>query len=406
MRYMKNKILFISDNFFPETNAPASRTYDHCLEWVENGYDVEVITCNPNFPKGKLFDGYKNKLIQKEVINGIKVTRVWSFIHPNKGFILRILDFISFAFMATIVSFFKRFDIVITTSPQFFTNFCGFFLSLLRGKFWCMEVRDIWPESIAAVGSLSSDSLIYKVLEWFEIKFYNRANLIVVVTNSFKEIILKKSKNKNISVVKNAVNSRVFNLESIKDTKSPFTTNKIVVGYIGTHGMAHNLEFILDAAKKIKDEDFHFVFIGHGANKEMLIKKAQEESISNCSFYDPIPKEQVAQHVAHLDIALVHLKSNSTFRTVIPSKIFEYAALHKPILNGVEGETAQIIKNSNIGLNYDPTNIDDFINNLQRLRDKNLKRENYLNFIESNNRAHAAKTLIELIHKEHNKFQA
>ncbi|HIP45064.1 MAG TPA: glycosyltransferase WbuB, partial [Sulfurospirillum arcachonense] len=92
------KILFITDNFPPETNAPATRTHEHCKEWVKKGVEVTIITCAPNFPQGKVYEGYKNKFYQTEVIEGIKVIRVWSYITANEGFAKRVLDYVSFSF--------------------------------------------------------------------------------------------------------------------------------------------------------------------------------------------------------------------------------------------------------------------------------------------------------------------
>ena len=102
------KILFVSDNFIPEVNAPANRTYEHCLRWVELGHKVTVITCVPNFPKGIVYSPYKNKFWQKEYINGIEIIRVWSFVSPNKGFILRLIDHLSFMITSLIASFFIK----------------------------------------------------------------------------------------------------------------------------------------------------------------------------------------------------------------------------------------------------------------------------------------------------------
>jgi hypothetical protein len=92
------KVLFFTDNFPPESNAPANRTYEHCIEWVKKGAEVTVITCNPNFPEGKLYKGHRNKLFQTEFMDGIKIVRVWSYITPNRGTIKRILDYMRFAF--------------------------------------------------------------------------------------------------------------------------------------------------------------------------------------------------------------------------------------------------------------------------------------------------------------------
>ena len=160
------RILFLTDNFPPETNAPATRTYEHCLKWTNMGYHVTVITCFPNFPKGRVFHGYKNKLYQKEDINGINVIRVWSYITANEGFFLRILDYLSFMIMAFFTSFFvRKVDVIVATSPQFFTACAGWMVSVAKRKPWVFEIRDIWPESIRAVGAISGDSKIFKFLE-------------------------------------------------------------------------------------------------------------------------------------------------------------------------------------------------------------------------------------------------
>ena len=137
------KILFITDNFPPEFNAPARRTFEHCKHWVETGEEVTVITCFPNYPRGKVFEGYKNRLYNVEFIEGIKVIRLWSFIAANEGFFKRIFEHISFAKMAILASFFiRRPDIIIATSPQFFTAIAGRFISFLKRCPWIMEVRD------------------------------------------------------------------------------------------------------------------------------------------------------------------------------------------------------------------------------------------------------------------------
>ena len=133
------KLLFITDNFPPESNAPAIRTYEHCKRWVQYGVDITVITCFPNFPNGIIFDGFKNKISERSEVNKIKLIRVWSYITKNEGFLRRILDYLSFSFTSFFAGLFKDFDIVISTSPQFFTCFSGFLLKLIRRKKWVFE---------------------------------------------------------------------------------------------------------------------------------------------------------------------------------------------------------------------------------------------------------------------------
>ena len=202
------KILFLTDNFPPESNAPATRTYEHCSKWVSLGYDVTVITCFPNFPTGKVYDGYKNKLYAKEETNGIKVIRVWSFITSNQGFVRRILDFSSFAFSSFIYGLFVKTDIIVATSPQFFTAISARYLSIFKNKPWVMEIRDLWPNSIAAVGSMSKNSLAFKALKVIETRLYVSVKKLVVVTDSFKNYLISDHNidPKKIGVFKNGIN--------------------------------------------------------------------------------------------------------------------------------------------------------------------------------------------------------
>ena len=154
------KILFLTDNFPPEVNAPASRTYEHCREWKKSGAEVTVITCVPNFPKGKVYDGYKNKLYQTEVMDGIKVVRVWTYMVPNKGFFKRTLDYISFSVSSFIAGLFQKADVIIATSPHFFTALSGRTLKFWKRTPWIMEVRDLWPEEIKTAGVMKDNYII------------------------------------------------------------------------------------------------------------------------------------------------------------------------------------------------------------------------------------------------------
>ena len=158
-------ILFLSDNFRPESNAPAARLYEHAVRWVRAGHDVSVITCAPNFPEGKVYAGYKNRWRDVEWIDGIRVVRVKSFITANEGFLLRTLDYMSFMVSSFIFGLFERRpDVVVATSPQFFCAVGGWTLSVLRRLPFIFELRDLWPASIEAVGAMHS-SWVLRALE-------------------------------------------------------------------------------------------------------------------------------------------------------------------------------------------------------------------------------------------------
>lgn len=360
------RILFLTDNFPPEVNAPATRTLEHAREWVSKGHEVTVITCAPNFPHGKVYEGYSNGLISREVVDGIKVVRVWTYIAANEGFLKRILDYISFAVMAVISGLFIRTDVIVATSPQFFTAVAGRWLAALKFKPWIMEVRDLWPESIVAVGAMS-EGRVYRFLERVELNLYRSARKIIVVTDAFKvKIVSRGIDASKIDVHKNGVILDLFTPRA-KDSElllqNPQLTGKKVFAYIGTHGMAHALAFILDCLPKAQAQlpEAHFLFIGEGAEKENLLAQANRLNLTNVTFMPFVPKTEVVRYLSLMDVALVNLKKSDTFKTVIPSKIFEAAALQKPILLGLEGETKEIIESFNAGVCFEPENEAQFL---------------------------------------------
>ena len=204
-------ILFLTDNFPPEVNAPASRTFEHCREWIKSGHRVTVITCAPNFPKGRVFEGYQNRPWQSEEMADIRVIRVWSYITANEGFVRRILDYQSFMLTATLASLFvRRPDIVIGTSPQFFTACAAYAVSRMKRIPFVFELRDLWPESIKAVGAMK-DSAAIRLLERVEMFLYHKASQIVSVTHSFKKTLIARGVNsEKITVITNGVDMSRF----------------------------------------------------------------------------------------------------------------------------------------------------------------------------------------------------
>ncbi|WP_027138125.1 glycosyltransferase family 4 protein [Gaetbulibacter saemankumensis] len=395
------KILFITDNFPPEVNAPATRTFEHCIEWVRQGFCVTVITGVPNFPQGEVFKGYKNKLYQKEIIDGIEVIRVWTYIAENKGFVKRILDYLSFMLSSFLAGLFVKADIIIATSPQFFTAISGRWLSFWKRRPWVMEVRDLWPESIKAVGAMETNIFI-RFFEILEKRMYKRASKIVVVTDAFKEELIVKHgiSPRKIAVVKNGANMDLFVPQSKNQSLlGQFgLKNKFVIGYIGTHGMAHALDFILRSAKHVKDDNIHFLFIGSGAKKQELLDLKEQLGLNNVTMLDLVPKEEVKEYISIMDVSLVNLKKSDTFKSVIPSKIFENVAMHKPILLGVEGESKRIIEDYGVGEVFEPENEKDFLNKMYKMFENPQKyNENFNNLLKDFDRKALADKMLQFL---------
>ena len=162
------KILFLTHYFPPEVNAPATRTHEHCKQWIESGHEVTVVTCVPNHPKGQIYPGYKNKIFQREIVDGIKVIRLWTYVTANEGFVKRTLNYISYMISVIFsIPFLPKSDVVISTSPQFFCGLSGYFVKLFKRIPWILEIRDLWPESIFAVGAIKNKTII-RILEYLE----------------------------------------------------------------------------------------------------------------------------------------------------------------------------------------------------------------------------------------------
>ena len=368
-------ILFLTDNFPPEVNAPASRTFEHCHEWVKAGHQVTVITCVPNFPRGRVYKGYRNRLWQTEVMDSIRVIRVWTYIAANRGFIKRILDYVSYMVSATIGSFFVRKpDLVVATSPPLFTAMAGCMVGGMRRIPFIFELRDMWPESIKAVGAMD-DSLAIRFFEKIEILLYRKASKIVSVTESFRNILIQREIDPNkIEVVTNGVDlSRFSPMPKDKNLVREYgLENKFVAGYIGTHGMAHSLETLLNAADQIRKtdggNDFRFIFLGDGAKKKALVEQAMRMKLDNVIFVDSVPKEEVVRYWSLLDVSIIHLKKTPLFTTVIPSKLFECMGMGIPVLHGVAGESAEIIEREGCGLVFEPENAVELCEKLMTLK--------------------------------------
>ncbi|MEI6605317.1 MAG: glycosyltransferase family 4 protein [Verrucomicrobiota bacterium] len=364
------RILFLSHYFPPEGNAPATRVAALTSRWAAAGHEVTVITGVPSVPDGVVYPGYRNCwLAQEEGYEGVRVIRVWTILAPNKGTVRRILNYLSFMISATLHAIFlKRPDVLIATSPQFFCGWAGVLCNWafrLRAPFskrtrFFLEIRDIWPESIGAVGAMS-EGRMFRLLEWLEKRMYAAADHIVTVGDGYRRRLLERGVQADrISIIMNGVDRDL--LEAQPPTPEVVCREwrlegKFVCSYIGTIGMASGLDIFLRAAKllrKMGRDDIRLLAVGDGAIREELQAQAEQQNLPNVIFTGRRPKAEMPMFLAATDICFVHLRKNPLFETVIPSKIFEALGMRRAILIGVDGDSRKLVEESGGGVAIPP----------------------------------------------------
>ena len=376
------KILFLTENFPPETNAAATRVYERAVYWVRAGHEVTIVTSAPNFPEGRLFAGYRNRWRQVETVDGIRVVRVKTIIARNQGVALRTLDFVSFMVSAVFFGLFeKRPDIVAATSPQFFAAVGGWLLATARRRPFVFELGDLWPASIVAVGAMKP-SLPLRLVEKLELFLYRRSAAVAALTRAFRENLIARGIDpRKIRVVRNGVDAARYGIRPRNAALAAEwgLTGRFVVGYVGTHGLAHALDNAVAAADRLRDqEDIRFLFAGAGAARDGLIRHAAALGLDNVLFMPMQPKERMPDIWSLCDVALIHLKDEPVFAEVIPSKIFEAMAMGLPLLIAAPaGEATEIVEAEQAGLVVPPEDPDALAEAVLRLRDDDGARRGF-----------------------------
>jgi colanic acid biosynthesis glycosyl transferase WcaI len=384
------KILYVSQYFPPEMGAPAARAVELSRHWAAAGHEVTVLTAFPNHPTGVVPREYRDKLrrlVCREQIDGVNVVRTWLLPFPNRKAYERILNYSSFcASAASTGLFLSRPDVVIATSPQLLVGLSGWWLARCKRVPFVFEVRDLWPESLAAVGMGNGNSLLHRTLARIAGFLYRRSERIVVVTPAFEDYLVEhwRVPREKISVIENGVETDLFAPPAF--TTNPATSlrgqlgfeGKFVVSYIGTMGMAHGLETIISAAMQLQgtNPEIAFLLLGEGAEKEHIVALARERGLSNLRFIDQQPREKIPAYISASDVCLVLLKKAEVFKTVIPTKMLEFMSCARPVILGVDGQARSILEEARGGLVIEPENAEALANAIRYLAtNRELARE-------------------------------
>jgi glycosyltransferase involved in cell wall biosynthesis len=370
-RFSQMRILFFTHYYPPEVNAPASRTSEHCRAWAQAGAEVTVVTCAPNHPHGKLYPGYRNRLWRTETRDGVKVVRLWTWLAANEGFLPRILNYISYMIAAIVaLPFLPKADVIVTTSPQFFCGLVGLFARPVKRAPWVLEIRDLWPESIVAVGAMKKGAAI-RFLEWLEGFAYRQADAIVSLTRGFiPHIAARCGDAGKIVVFMNGADLSTFSKSGDgEEVKRRYgLEGKFVAAYVGTHGMAHGLDTILNAAELLRGEPrIAFLMAGGGAEEARLRAERDARKLDNVVMLGQRPKSEMPALWSATDASLILLKRSDTFKTVYPSKMSEAMAMQCPVILGVEGEAREVMEAAGAGIAITPESAEELAAAVRKL---------------------------------------
>jgi colanic acid biosynthesis glycosyl transferase WcaI len=371
------RILYVSQYFPPEMGAPAARVYELASHWVRSGHEVTVLTGFPNHPTGVLREEYRSnwkRLVWRERVDGIDVVRAWLMPLPNRKAHERILNYASFWLSSSVAGIFlRRPDVVIATSPQLLVGMTGWWLGRVKRSPFVFEVRDLWPESLTAVGVSNRNSALYRALELVAKFLYRACDHLVVVTPAFKDYLTANwgVSPEKISIVENGVEIELFSPgEGDAIRRELGLEGKFVVSYIGTLGMAHGLDTLLDTAQELlgSASAVTFLLVGEGAEKQNLRDMAGRRGLNNVIFLDQRPRAQMPGIIRASDACLVMLRKKEIFKTVIPTKLLEFMSCGRPVILAVGGQAREIVETARGGLCIEPENAEALAKAIEKLR--------------------------------------
>ena len=354
------KILYVSQYFPPEMGAPAGRAAELSRLWVEDGHEVTVLTGFPNHPTGIVPPEYRGKfrrLVTRDTYHGVNLVRSWLLPCPNRKAYERILNYSSFCVSSAATgAFLDKPDLVIATSPQLLVGLSGWWLARYNGVPFVFEVRDLWPESLAAVGMGERNSPLHRSLARIAGFLYRSCDRLVVVTPAFKEYLIRNWRvpEEKIFVVENGVETSLFNrlTPNAAIRRELGAEEKFVASYIGTMGNAHGLETLLAAAARLRESapNVLFLLVGEGAEKARIISLARARGLTNVRFVDQQPREKIPAYICASDTCLVLLKKAALFKTVLPTKMLEFMSCARPVILGVDGHARKVMEQANAGI--------------------------------------------------------
>jgi len=355
------RILFITQWFDPE---PTFKGLLFARELVRAGHDVQVLTGFPNYPGGRLYDGYRVQFVQKEELDGVTVIRVPLYPSHDRSAIRRVANYVSFALSAAVMGLacLRPADVAYVYHPPGTVGLPAVSLRLLRGIPFVYDIQDLWPDSLRATGMMKNRTVLSLVDRWCRFT-YRMASRIVVLSPGFRDALVDRGvPESKIDVIHNWCHEGQLEAVPRDETLAQALglSGKFNIVFAGTMGLAQGLDAVLEAARRVQESHsvIQFVLVGGGVDVDRLKQRAAETGTRNVRFLPRRPVSEIGQILGLADVLLVHLRDDPLFRITIPSKTQAYLATGKPILMGVRGDAAALVQEAEAGLVCEPGNPD------------------------------------------------
>ncbi|GAA0193164.1 glycosyltransferase family 4 protein [Fulvivirga kasyanovii] len=364
------RILLIHQFFLEDDDPGGSRFNEMCKVWTEEGHQVVVLGGMMHYSGKYKRQEYKRKWVSVKRQGQVNVIRCYVSESYNNNFFGRLWGYFSFVLSSIWAGLFKakgQFDVILVTSPPLFVGITAYILSIVKRIPFVFEVRDLWPESAIDTGVVSNKWVI-KFAYWFESFIYKKAKLINVLTPAFKEVLVKQKAvpAKKVLFIPNAadfsLSDKVLNVFNSRQFKEELGyKDRFIITYVGAHGVANHLEQLIAVAEKLTGTNILFQLIGDGMQKENLKKQVESRGLSNVTFVDPVPKEEVFKYILASDMGTSVLKKVETFKTIYSNKTFDYMACKRPVLMLIDGVSRQLIEDAKCGYYAEPENTEEIV---------------------------------------------
>ncbi len=378
-------ILLIHQYFLEENDGGGSRFNAMTKRWTDQNHSVTVLAGMMHANALTKRPEYVRKYFFRKQHGAVKVLRCHTSVHYNANFIGRLWGYFSFVLSSTIAGIFRlrkeKFDLILVTSPPLFVGITGMVLSWFRRIPLVFEVRDLWPESAVDAGVIRNKLLI-RLAFFLEKWIYRYAAIINVLTPAFKKKLIEKKKVPANKIIEIPNGADLSDVEMVLDQfdRTAFRMahqweGRLVLVYVGAHGVANHLQQVIEAAESVKDSIPHllFVLIGDGMEKQRLMVEVQHRKLENVRFMDPVSKENVYQFIAGADFGMSILKKAEAFKTVYSNKTFDYMACRTPVLMLIDGISRRLVEEARCGFYAEPENTYMLVQTLQHMND--LSRE-------------------------------